>query len=122
MPVSALHPLRLLHYGRDGVGAVQTVPCIEEDDVFARGSKQCLVHRIVEPAVGFADEPYVVARLVLLDVALHEREGVVGGAAVDDEVLYAGVVLRGNTCECTPQGRFGIIRDGRYGDKWLHTI
>ena len=122
MPMFALHPLRLPCNSRNGVGAVQAVSGIEEDDVVACSILQRLVHSIVESAVGFADETYVVASLILFDIALYEGKRMIGGAAVDDEMLYSGVVLRCDTPERTAKGCFRIVGDCCYGEERLHGL
>ena len=65
-------PFHALHHLRQRGLAMQSVAGVEEDDVVARGIEQRLVHGIIEPVVGFADEAYVVACLVLLDIAMDE--------------------------------------------------
>ena len=83
---------------------------------------QSLVHRVVEPVVGFAYGPDGVLRPVFLNVATDERKRVVGGTAVDDEMLDVRIVLPGNALECALERGFGVERDGCYGEERLHAI
>ena len=101
---------------------MKAVACVEEHDVLACGIEQSLVHSVVEAVVRFADEAYVVACLVLFDVASDEGKRVVCRAAVDDEVLYAGIVLLGYTLQRALQRGFGIVGDGCYGDEGVHVL
>ena len=118
----AFCPACFLGEGRDGISAVQAVSCIEEDDVVACCGKQSLVHGVVESVVGFADEAYVMPCLILLNVSLHEGERMVRGAAVDDKMLDAGIVLRGNALQGAFEDLFGIVSDGCYGKEGLHAM
>lgn len=88
--------------GLYGVGGVEAVAGVEEDDVFALCVLYSLVHGVVEPVVGLSDEAYVVGYGfvgVLLYVALYYLAGLVLATTVDDEVLDHGVGLAPDAVE-----------------------
>ena len=112
--------------GEDGFG-VELVACVEEDDVVAFGLLDGFVHGVVQPVVGFAHENDgmgVALVGIALYVLLDQSHGVVGGAAVNDEVLKGAVSLCCHALQGALEGFSGVIGDGGDGEteQWTERL
>ena len=99
--------------GQCAVG-VELISGVEEDDVVALGLLQCFVHGVVKAAVGLAhqhDGMGVALVGVALHIVLDLSHGCIGGAPVDEEVLYCSVCLRGNAVKGAANGGASVIGD-----------
>lgn len=106
----------------EGGGRVEGVASVEEEDVTTCGHAQGLVHRIIDALVGLADADYLVAHLgstVALLIVVHVGEGVVVRVAIDDEVLYGGIVLTLYAMDGARDEIASVPSDGGNGDFFL---
>lgn len=107
----------LLH---DGVGIclqriflMKPVARIEKYQIVAFCLPYAFVHCIVKPLVRLADKPEVFAAHTARD-----SDGVVGGGAVDNQMLEITESLSGDRLHCERQRLGGIICDGHNSDEW----
>jgi len=99
----------------EGVVFVQLVAGIEETDVVARGEADALVHRVVQPAVGFAHYGVDV-----LAVAADDFHRAVGRGSVDDDVFDVLVRLGDDALQGVFDDGGGVVghrNDGELGVK-----
>lgn len=95
--------------GADRVRRAERIACIEIPDVDAGSMAQPFIHRIVEPMVRLGvDDSTRVERL-------DERERLVLGSSIDDEVLKALVALLGKAAQGGCYGCLRIVADGDDG-------
>ena len=90
--------------------AGKSITCIQEADVSPTRTLDALVHRIIQPLVGFAEHTQRGNGRTT-----HDIERVVGRCAIDDEHLVVGVRLTLHALQCWGDNSRSIPRDSDDG-------
>ncbi len=101
----------------EGIVFVQLVARIEEAHIVARGEADAFVHRIVQPAVGFAH--YGVDAVA---VAVDDAHRLVGRRAVDDDVFDVLIRLGDDALYGVFDDGSGVVGDGDDGELGVQML
>lgn len=98
-------------YVLQSVGRMESIACIEEDEIFAGSAVHTLVHGIVDAAVGFGCDACAAG-----GKRTSHLEGIVPGSTVYNQMLVVATGLLRHTAHGDSDGIGGIVAHGDYGE------